>query len=225
VGKFSHKLHILEEELECGECHGPIIQSENLNIIRSFSLTACEDCHDEDPVYDTTFTFVVTDTGFPVQYSFRPGSLKFSHKMHNEEKVDCDVCHGKIKEKWVKKEEFQNMRACMDCHDEKSDNSCFACHYETEMPKDHVPEFWVSSQGHAKEANFREQDCNMCHQQNTSCAECHMGADGRQIHDLNYRYTHGIDVIFKTSDCSVCHQPERFFCGDCHERMGIHVDE
>jgi len=37
-----------------------------------------------------------------------------------------------------------------------------------------------------------------------------------RAHDLNYRFTHGIDAKSKASECYTCHSAQEF-CGECHE--------
>ena len=37
-----------------------------------------------------------------------------------------------------------------------------------------------------------------------------------RVHDLNYRYFHGIDARSKRFDCQSCHQIETF-CAECHQ--------
>jgi hypothetical protein len=36
------------------------------------------------------------------------------------------------------------------------------------------------------------------------------------VHELNYRYIHGIDANLKSSECQTCHQVESF-CANCHQ--------
>ena len=40
-----------------------------------------------------------------------------------------------------------------------------------------------------------------------------------KVHDLNFRYTHGVAAQAKTSDCSSCHDTQTF-CAKCHARGG-----
>ena len=80
-----------------------------------------------------------------------------------------------------------------------------------------------------------------CHEDNY-CEDCHTGirllevgnedkdyinsnaptSEGKKtmilqrVHDLNYRYTHGIDANDKKMNCTVCHQ-ETQFCVRCHQ--------
>ncbi|MBF0431728.1 MAG: hypothetical protein HQK83_10645 [Fibrobacteria bacterium] len=223
--KFSHKYHVLEEELACADCHSPMLEYDNLNINKRISLKDCIDCHDEDVIFDSTYTFTVIDTGFPIMYSFFAGNLKFSHKMHISGDVDCNVCHGNVNPDKKEVKEIQSLRVCTECHESRSVHTCPTFHYEEKKPKDHYSDLWVSNGIHSLEANFRERNCNTCHKENTFCTDCHMGADVKRRHGFNYRYSHGMDVLFKVSDCTVCHYPVQMFCGDCHERMGIHVNK
>ena len=83
----------------------------------------------------------------------------------------------------------------------------------------------------------------MCHETETFCADCHVATteidetnlsndfytpysphnyvDGvkqqviTRVHDLNFRFTHGIDAKGKTNNCQSCHQTETF-CAECH---------
>jgi hypothetical protein len=220
VEEFNHRVHFEEEELECIDCHEAVLKADDLQNMILYSLESCNDCHDE-PGYDTSYTFTVSDTGFPMPFSFRPGCLKLSHRIHHEQEVACRDCHGDWKAKNVKAEDWQNMRSCMECHEKKADISCLACHFERLMPDFHTAQHWIKREGHGLESCFRSRDCELCHGKNNTCTECHMGADGRRIHEPEYREMHGMDVLFKTSDCSVCHQPLRIFCDECHIQFGI----
>ncbi len=39
------------------------------------------------------------------------------------------------------------------------------------------------------------------------------------VHELNYRFTHGVDARSKRMECSSCHSTETF-CAGCHEAGG-----
>jgi hypothetical protein len=41
----------------------------------------------------------------------------------------------------------------------------------------------------------------------------------QQVHDLNYRFTHGIDAKGRQSECTSCHNTQTF-CVQCHEAGG-----
>jgi predicted CXXCH cytochrome family protein len=217
--RFSHSLHVVKEELECADCHGTVLKSNNLDSIQIISKGACEDCH-EDLNYNPSITYTLTDTGFPIVFTLPPEKLKLSHALHGEKGVACTDCHGKPGGKPSAGLRQDNMQACMDCHEQKADNSCLACHYEALQPESHQALNWLRRSAHGLQAGINQQECQLCHPGEQSCTSCHMGADGKRIHETDYRHTHGTDVIFKQSDCSVCHQPVNFFCGDCHENLG-----
>lgn len=42
-----------------------------------------------------------------------------------------------------------------------------------------------------------------------------MALAGQNVHDLNYKFTHGIDAKGRSADCQTCHRQESF-CADCH---------
>lgn len=141
------------------------------------------------------------------------------------------------------------MENCFQCHSERkvATNTCEACHTSTTdlIPVDHRVKNFVKL--HKFAAERRNANCVMCHDNNT-CESCHSATnrmvennsevnffrpyesgvaliDGakhqklNKIHDLNYRYTHGIDSKGKTSECQTCHQVETF-CVECHSSTG-----
>lgn len=138
-----------------------------------------------------------------------------------------------------------SMETCYGCHNNKSvaSNNCESCHISTAnlLPQDHkIVSF---SKFHKFAAQQMNANCIMCHD-NQSCEECHVATnvvtevnlrsdfyqpyypsnfvDGvkqqalSRVHELNYRFTHGIDSKGKTSDCQTCHQVETF-CAECHQ--------
>jgi hypothetical protein len=140
------------------------------------------------------------------------------------------------------------MEACWTCHAETklATNACEACHISTAnlIPETHrLSEF---STRHKFAAMAPGANCMMCHD-NTTCQECHVAnavmtegntmenyyrpgegsnsVDGAKVqklsrvHDLNYRFTHGIEFKGKASDCQTCHQTETF-CSTCHNQQG-----
>mgnify|MGYP001182340652 CR=1 FL=1 len=143
------------------------------------------------------------------------------------------------------------MDVCYTCHaDTKiATNACEACHVSTAnlVPKTHeLAEFATR---HKFAAMAPGANCMMCHD-NSSCQECHLAnavmtegntseshympgessnfTDGAKVqklsrvHDLNYRFSHGIDFRGRASDCQSCHQTETF-CSTCHSKDGSDV--
>jgi c(7)-type cytochrome triheme protein len=127
-------------------------------------------------------------------------------------------------------------------------NTCESCHISTAdlLPQDHKNVAFMKT--HKFSALNIDSNCIMCHDSNNnSCIECHLAnniitaenvpadfyqpyapnnfIDGarmqkiNRVHELNYRYTHGIDARSKRFDCQSCHQTETF-CAACHQSEG-----
>jgi hypothetical protein len=140
------------------------------------------------------------------------------------------------------------MDACWTCHaDTKlAANACEACHISTAGLTPQTHKLTQFATKHKFSAMAPGANCMMCHD-NTSCQECHTAnsvmtegnttesffkpgqgsnfTDGpkvqtlSRVHDLNFRFTHGIDFRGKASDCTTCHQTESF-CSTCHSQEG-----
>lgn len=144
---------------------------------------------------------------------------------------------------------FPPMVTCYQCHDNQKDiatNECEACHISTAnlRPESHMTVNFLKT--HKFSANELDANCAMCHQ-TTMCEECHVASNvitetnlsndfyapyaphnyvngARQqkvtkVHDLNYRFTHGIDAKSGRFECQSCHQLETF-CAECHNSKG-----
>ncbi|MGA8264073.1 MAG: cytochrome c3 family protein [Ignavibacteriaceae bacterium] len=137
------------------------------------------------------------------------------------------------------------MEDCYSCHNNKTvaTSNCESCHISTVnlLPVSHRIPSWKT--GHKFAANSLNANCVMCHD-NASCQECHVattmitennsknnfykpyspnnfvdGAKQQQVtrvHELGYRFTHGVDAKGKTAECQTCHEVETF-CSSCHQ--------
>ena len=204
--------HDVEDDTQCSTCHfegkfEPLVQSKSALIFNHKFHVAeknmeCQTCH----------------KGFEtVAYS---SELSNPHPMME----DCYTCHND--------KSFAS-------------NACESCHISTAnlIPQNHRGADYISS--HKFAAREIDANCQMCHGiSNNSCQECHVattaitetnvendfyqpyspsrfidGAKRQQItrvHELNYRFIHGMDAKGKTSDCQSCHQFETF-CASCHQ--------
>lgn len=204
--------HDVEDTENCNQCHyddvfEPLIQSESsLTFNHKFHLEEqkleCSNCHKG-----------ITE----VDYSFQA-------KQPKPIMEDCFTCHNDNAE---------------------ASNACESCHISTAnlIPQTHKMVDFISS--HKYLANQSNPNCVMCHTQNiNSCETCHTGTtkltekntandfyqpyspsnstDGEKqqqinrVHDLNYRFTHGIDYKSKKLDCQTCHEINQF-CAECHD--------
>ncbi|MDP3831802.1 MAG: cytochrome c3 family protein [Ignavibacteriaceae bacterium] len=239
--KFSHKLH--SELTDCKSCHSPISDAKSLTDRLLPLKEDCKTCHDvEDTDACNTCHYEDVYEPLPIKTSELLFNHKL-HLTINLECTDCHRGITDFDNISEAKHKNPPMESCYTCHNDKSvaSNACESCHISTVnlTPQTHkVVDFKKS---HKILANTKDANCMMCHD-NNSCESCHVGTtmlktgvgfelnlpysptgfvDGQtqqqitRVHDLNYRFTHGIDLKGKNSECQTCHQVE-VFCMDCH---------
>lgn len=204
--------HDVEDDSQCSTCHfdnkyEPLMQSKSELIFNHKFHTVeknldCKSCH----------------KGFDqVAYS---SELTNSNPMME----DCFSCHS---------------------NQAMASNACESCHISTTnlVPQDHKSSSFMKS--HKFAANEINANCMMCHDSNeNSCEDCHTATTGitetntesdfyqpyspsrsidgvkqqqiTRVHELNYRFIHGMDANGKINECQSCHQIETF-CGSCHQ--------
>ncbi len=245
--KFSHKAHA--GSVECTVCHSGVTTSTSLNDKLLPEKQVCAQCHDvEDEKGCSTCHYEdvyeplqkkVSDLYFShVQHGAKSDAeCLVCHKGIPE--TDNVVSAEKA---------LPQMETCYQCHNIEGPASaeCSACHKSTVnlIPENHQTVDFKRNHKilYANNTN----NCEMCHTQE-SCDNCHTGTTSiaskntktdfyapyvpvnsnsaikqqqiTLVHDLNYRYTHGIDAKSKVNECTTCHQKE-IFCVECHASTG-----
>jgi hypothetical protein len=139
------------------------------------------------------------------------------YSCHNTQKAsnDCEACHSnttKLYPKDHKQPNFLNEHKtvtatnsssaqCMMCH---SDNFCQVCHSAPGYTGNNTKENFFAPY-YTKEGGLRMDRAAL---QKLSA-----------VHDINYRYNHGLDANQKSYECKTCHEPAQF-CGSCHSDKG-----
>lgn len=245
--KFSHQLHA--EDIDCASCHAGVEEATSLDSRLLPGKENCEECHDvEDDEncdmchYEDVYEpLVQSKSSLFFNHSFHLQNEKLEcescHKGLTEVEYSFEAAHSN-----------PPMSNCFECHNDIStaSNACELCHRNTAdlIPQDHKTVSF--SRDHKFAANNGDMNCEMCHS-NDFCETCHVSttaldalntktdfytpyspyklkADLKQqqitlVHDLNYRFTHGIDARGKTNECQTCHQVETF-CAECHNSNG-----
>ena len=218
--------NLLPKMAACQTCHDEQVQN------------TCTYCHTSA---DTT-TYVAFETprhDLHFNHSFHL----------NDQKVACETCHKGLETVTIASEKnIPVMDACMTCHDgAKASNACETCHtnFAALRPKEHNRTDWVKE--HKLYARMQDATCMTCHTQE-SCQDCHTnaglvqtGLNGKdlvsphspritefdrgqgmaltKVHDLNFRFTHGVAASSKTMECQTCHDTKEF-CSTCHMAGG-----
>jgi len=242
--KFSHSLHV--EITDCASCHTAVIESTELKSGLLPNHDNCSVCHDvEDEKSCTTCHLNGNYEGFEEKESKVYFNHNFHLNDQKLQCDQCHKGFAEVDYSFQAAQPFPIMENCYSCHSGQSaaSNACESCHISTVnlIPENHkVSDF---SRSHKFDASALNANCVMCHD-NSSCQECHVGTtmiteannpvdfyqpyvpnnfiDGikqqqiSRVHELNYRFIHGIDSKGKTSECQTCHQIETF-CSECHQ--------
>ena len=242
--KFSHKLHIEGASVACENCHPAANSTRPSDALRP-THDNCTSCHEEQLGGECGFCHVDPENiqAAPVVERELVFSHKAHLAMKN---VECTTCHkGLDGVEFASAANMPSMETCATCHNERqATNQCEACHTNLHalVPPDHLEAGFRKSHRELTRLGALETNCSTCHTQ-SFCAECHDGAalmrfgkgawmadptprvfpgnrSGTQtiqmVHDLNYRFTHGIDAKSKSSECYTCHSAQEF-CSECHE--------
>ncbi len=210
----------------CSTCHD--VEEEN----------SCTTCHYEDVMAP----LIKKKSELIFDHKYHVGEQK-------QECITCHKGLDEVAYSFESKAVNPPMASCYTCHNDNTIatiTNCESCHISTTnlVPQDHKQIGFFRSHKFNSMANNAQ--CEMCHD-NNFCESCHVSttmlteSNGAtdfytpysphnyvdntkqqqlsRVHDLNYRFTHGIDLKGKTTDCQTCHQTETF-CAECHDSQG-----
>jgi len=241
--KFSHTFHVKESGIACEDCH-PGAKSSKLSSdnLRS-NHDNCTACHEQQ--INEQCGYCHRDAENPQAVPAPARDIIFAHEQHVARGVECVTCHPGLEEvEYAGPGNMPVMGTCNTCHnDAQVTNACEACHvsFTNLIPSDHLVSNFNRVHKQWSRLGALEVECGVCHTQDF-CAQCHsapltlqFGRGARMAdpaprvspsntpkqmtlqmaHDLNYRFTHGVDAKSTTADCYSCHSPQQF-CSDCH---------
>ena len=245
--KFSHKTH--SGSIECDECHTKVPTSTSLTDRLIPEKAICAGCHDvEDEKNCNTCHYEDINEPLiqkKSQLYFNHQLHKSGDKLVC---LNCHKGINEVNYAFQAPDKNPSMKSCTVCHNEDSaaPSACQNCHMSTANLKPASHQIVNFNKNHKVMYNANPDDCKMCHN-NDFCENCHVASTGfsnsntskdfytpyspnnnstsinqqqiTTVHDLNYRYTHGIDVKNKSSECTTCHQKETF-CVECHSVGG-----
>ena len=223
--KFSHKLHVVENEIECSECH----KMDDNGKMQNPDMDKCGDCHDIGDVDNPTkhclmcHTLKSAKNDYSVENTVNPkpksyADLIFTHEPHEDYK--CSVCHkGLDKTKSLRKISWPKMDTCKKCHNgDTAPIDCDTCHKKIRknIPPENHKKDWEKRHGFVSKF---DDSCRFCHdpefkRNGRFCQDCHQTKKPKD-HIFNWKTSqHGIEAIHDRKKCAVCHTAS--FCSDCH---------
>ena len=243
--KFSHKSHVQDTGIACADCHTKVAASVLSSDQLRPDHTSCESCHQEQLENSCTTCHTSDDPLSYAAKAPVDRELVFSHKEHLGRGTECVTCHvGVDAMEQAAGDHVPTMATCNTCHDDaQASNACERCHTNLAAlrPAEHNRVDFIKE--HKKVAQRMDANCASCHTE-SSCADCHNGSDllkvnvpgtdltgergprtfaisrGQgmrltKVHDLNFRFTHGLSAKGKSMECQTCHDSQEF-CSTCH---------
>ncbi|MBT8041549.1 MAG: hypothetical protein HKP10_05840 [Kiritimatiellales bacterium] len=222
--KFSHYIHVTDNEMTCDECHGePGSASFN-----TLSHDTCIDCHDEPEAKEIT----QEACGYCHQENEQqlllmlmesadettPAEVKDPVFMHTEALAErCAECHGGLMNEALTSVPRLSRDEVIQIRNEAhvSGEDCLTCHvnmdrYQEPANHDHA---WMKR--HGQLGMQFDAACSVCHTED-SCTECHSVMQPASHNNLFRRQTHGAVAAWDRASCQTCHEEDS--CQSCHSQ-------
>lgn len=151
--KFSHKVHVSNNEIECSYCHSQVTEGPKASVP---GADTCMNCHAK---VEGSTQFYKKEIE-KLQKAWRngqsiewkrvhdlPDHVQFAHQPHILRGIGCNECHGQIPQTSIPDPSYDdgtarvdriavenrfNMGWCVDCHRQPEHNAsvnCSTCHY------------------------------------------------------------------------------------------------
>lgn len=218
--RFSHEIH--KKEMDCDTCHD--MHTPGASMPTHDLCSVCHEIDVDNPTPDQCGHCHKQDdyTVLPLRKRL-PDEIKFEHAQHLAKEIACDTCHPGPDTSRLPSQPLKTF--CMDCHGQTDPklNECSVCHEE--MSENAIPtrraglkiahdapEIWLRQ--HGRESQIDPGFCALCHDQASSCEECHRSTKP-QNHTVAWRRTgHGFQATLDRNKCAVCHEEDS--CIKCH---------
>lgn len=201
--KFSHEVHITAK-FECSDCHLGIEKKETPSApVSLLSMSECMNCHSgkSAPVECSACHMPEED--------LKPAShtINFAHAHSDLAKIGMD--------------EMSSGMRCVDCHQQ---SFCQECHEGENLDQTTHPLNYEFT--HALEAQGKEKDCSVCHQDRQFCNSCHRDY---QVYPHNHQQSgwaiavggglHTAEASNDLDSCISCHEGNaEEICKPCHQQ-------
>ncbi len=195
--KFNHKLHIINQSLDCKDCHKSLFEKNRVNQTEIVpKMEYCFQCHDNTTASKHCMLCHINETK-PEDHGvnwLHQHKIKASHDMKgckscHTEKNFCTKCHKGNRTLFMphsnnyefthKYDAGSRLRNCSSCH---SQRECSNCHISrglsvrSQVRVSPHPDGWLllnSPNFHKRKARLNLAGCVACHTQN-DCRFCHV---------------------------------------------------
>jgi len=249
IVKFSHQKHITELGIECATCHPAAQTSKLSSDILGANHESCQTCHEEQVNSDCAYCHTTPEGIQPRPAAVREIVFSHEKHLGMKDVLCQTCHTGLESTDLSGAANMPTMETCTACHNnQKATNVCETCHtnFVTLLPESHKRSDFVRNHRDLTRLGALTTECQSCHTERF-CQQCHQtsGLKGlftkkdlmtepsaktstkdspkemllQNVHELNYRFTHGIDARARQSECSSCHEAQTF-CVQCHQAGG-----
>ena len=216
---FSHFHHVVDEKLECVNCHADALAADAPGMPTPDTCAVCHDDIDAKKPPDRRVATLFHGEEFAAAHaSALPGEVVFSHGRHASQAA-CADCHRGIERNELAADlKPVRMEDCTRCHASKEvPDACTTCHREITAdwaPPGHAAN-WKRVHGRTVRAHFEAtaDRCELCHTEAT-CAQCHQIEAPENHTPFWHQRAHGIVAMVDRENCAACHEPTS--CERCH---------
>ena len=221
---FSHRLHVVEEGLECQNCHEDLAFAADPGMPSVDTCLLCHEEIDEEKAPERRVETLFDEAGeFRARRVSALGDeVVFDHLRHVAAEVECGACHAGIEDnERLGAGVAVAMDDCRACHAEREQpNECATCH--SVIASDWQPEShhhnWKKLHGKVVRSRLAgpTNSCALCHEP-SRCVDCHLD-EPPDSHNNAWRLrTHAIAARMDRQTCAACHEPAS--CDRCHAEV------
>lgn len=217
--KFSHYLHVTENEMDCGECHGEAGEAS----FNAITHETCIDCHDEVEAEE-----VRMDTcGYCHDKKLLPKLDEWQAETGQQRNIfvhtdalagRCQECHEAILDENLTVAPKLQRDEIVQIRDEAhaSGEDCQTCHVDMDRYIEPASHDLAWTKRHGQLGIQTDAACSVCHSED-SCRECHSVMQPVSHNNLWRLRTHGIEAAWDRASCMVCHEEDS--CTSCHSQV------
>lgn len=218
---FPHRVHVVEEGLDCTDCHVGAEDSDEPGMPIEQQCMLCHADMDEEAPEDRRVATLFADGKLlAAGYTELGDEVIFSHSTHVDSGMDCSMCHGDLESSDALTPAVRvGMADCVACHENLGlPTDCATCHSEIDLdwqPPSHAM-LWEEHHGGVARSgsDLVANDCSMCHTEDT-CASCHSIEPPRSHTQFWRRRGHFVAARMDRASCATCHNDD--FCFRCHQ--------
>lgn len=224
--RFSHYLHVTENEMACDECHGEPGQPS----FNAITHDTCLDCHDEPDAEEISVdTCGICHQEKQLAVFSLPEVEEDSADESAEEEAtsrnvfvhtgaladQCTDCHGSLMNEeletvpMLQRSDILSIRE--DAHGSGQD--CLNCHVDMARNQEPANHDVAWMKRHGPLGMQDEASCSVCHAEE-SCRQCHSVMQPVNHNNIWRMRTHGVVAAWDRASCIVCHQEDS--CDSCH---------